>query len=246
MHRLVDRGLHLGGIAVFGQRQHDLRRALGDPERRAIRSAHRGFGALADRIKRLEVGDLVAALIAGSQAAQDGHIHRVVVFSARCQCCAEEKLARIAALDDERVAQRQLVLGQRAGLVRAKDIHARHFFDAGQPADHRLIFGQELGAHSHRDRQDRGHGHRHSSNRQHQRELQGRQHVVATEQGGREDQDHQAQRQHDQVVTDLQDRLLEVAGCVSRLDQTGSSAEIGLAAGGVDQRVALALFDHRA
>jgi hypothetical protein len=46
-------------------------------------------------------------------------------------------------VDAERVAERQLVLGQGAGLVRAQHVHAGQLLDRDQPADDGLLLGEQ-------------------------------------------------------------------------------------------------------
>jgi hypothetical protein len=54
----------------------------------------------------------------------------------------EDDLLSGGVLDAERVAQRQLVLGQGAGLVRAQHVHTCEFLDGHQPGDDRLLLGE--------------------------------------------------------------------------------------------------------
>ena len=107
--------------------------------------------------------------------------------------------------------KRQLVLGQGAGLVRAQHVHARQLLDRREPADHRLFRRQQPGAHGHGHREHRGHGHRHRGDREDERELQGLEKRIAPKQRHAEDQQDQPTREEDQVVPDLEHRLLKVA-----------------------------------
>ena len=107
--------------------------------------------------------------------------------------------------DREWIAQCQLVLRQRAGLVRTEHVHACQFLDGHQPADDRLPLGEDAGPDRHGDGQDRRHRHRDGRHRQHQGELEGGDHVVAAEQGHRQDQEDQGDGDDDEEVADLQD-----------------------------------------
>ena len=113
------------------------------------------------RIERLEVDHLIAlqGLIV-LHAADHGQVDGVLVFRARGQRGAEDDLVGRDTVDAERIAQRQLVLGQGAGLVRAQHVHAGQFLDGRQPGHDRFLFGQQAGADRHRHRQHRGHRHR--------------------------------------------------------------------------------------
>ena len=132
-----------------------------------------GLGALVHRVERLEVNHLVAlqGLIV-FQAAQHGQVDGVLILRARRQRGVEDDLIGGDAVDAERIAQRQLVLGQRAGLVRAQHVHARQFLDGRQPGHDRLFLGQQARADRHGHRQHRGHRHGNRGHGQHQGELQ--------------------------------------------------------------------------
>ena len=79
--RLIDLRLDLRGVRR--QVQNDLRRALGHPERAAVRAFDRRLGALTHRVKRLEMNDIKRVQRVGvAHAAQDREIDRVVVIGA--------------------------------------------------------------------------------------------------------------------------------------------------------------------
>ena len=165
-----------------------------------------------DRVERLEVEHLVSRDgLAVLQAAEHRQVDRVLVLGARGQRRLEDHLLGGGSGDREGLAQRQLVLRQRAGLVRAEQVHARQFLDGHQPADDRLPLGEDAGPDRHRDGQYRRHRHRDGRHRQHQGKLEGGNHVVAAEQGHRQDQEDEGDGDDDEEVADLQDGALEVA-----------------------------------
>jgi hypothetical protein len=86
----------------------------------ALAALDGGLGAFMHRVERLEMDHLVAfqGLII-FQSAQHGQINGVVIVRARRQCSVEDHLIGGDIVDTERVAQRQLILCQSAGLVRA-------------------------------------------------------------------------------------------------------------------------------
>ena len=155
------------------QRQDHLRRALRHFELLSVRARDRGLGALMHRVEGLEMSHLVAlqGLIV-FQAAENGQIDGVVIVRARCQRGTEDHLLGGDLVHAERIAQRQLVLGQRAGLVGAQHVHARQFLDRHQPGHDRLLLGQQARADRHRHRQHRGHRHGNRGHGQHQGKLQ--------------------------------------------------------------------------
>ena len=108
------------------------------------------------------------------------------------------------------VAQRQLVLRERAGLVRTQDVHAGHLLDGLQPGDDHLAGRQQLGPQGHGHREDGRHRHRHGGHQEDQHELGHPQHGLAA----RELNEHQDGGQHDghenEEIADPQDGLLEV------------------------------------
>lgn len=74
---------------------------------------------------------------------KNGQVDGVVVVRARCQCAVEHDLSGGDARDAVRLAQGERVLGQRAGLVGAQYVDAGEFLDRDQPADDRLLFGEQ-------------------------------------------------------------------------------------------------------
>ena len=112
------------------------------------------------RVERLEMHHVIALQrILVFQPGENGQINRVVVVRARRQRAIEDDLIGRDPVNCERIAQRQLVLGQRAGLIRAQHVHARQFFDSYQLTHNRLLLGEQARADRHRHRQHRRHGH---------------------------------------------------------------------------------------
>ena len=198
------------------------------------------------RIERLEMSHLIAfqGLIV-FQAAQNGQIDGVVVVRARRQRGIEDHLLGGNFVHAERIAQRQLVLGQGAGLVRAQHVHARQFLDGHQPGDNRLFLGEQARADRHRHRQHRGHRHGNRGDGQHQGELQRGEDRVAAEDREGNNHRHQNHREDDQVIADLEHRALKVADGLRPLHQFRRLAEIGVRTRGIDQCADLALTNDR-
>ncbi len=199
-----------------------------------------------DRVEWLEVDHLVALQgLVVLQASEHGQVDGVLVLRARGQRGAQDDLVGGDAVHAERIAQRQLVLGQRAGLVRAQHVHAGQLLDGRQAGHDRLSLGQQARADRHRHRQHRRHRHGYRGHGQHEGELQRGEHRVAAEERDDDDQGNQSHREDDQVVADLEHGTLEMADGVRLLHQLRGLAEVGVRTGGVDHRVDLALADDR-
>ena len=168
-------------------------------------------------------------------ATENRQIDGVLVLGARGQSRSEHDLLSGNLIDRERIAERQLVLGQGAGLVGTQHVDARQFLDGHQLADDRLLLGQQTRAHRHRDRQHCRHCHGDGGYRQHQGKLQGSEDCIAAVQREGNDHSNEHHREDDQIVADLQHRLLEVADGVGLLHQLCSLAEIGLFTSGIYQ-----------
>ena len=97
----------------------------------------------------------------------------------------------------------------------------------------------------HRNGQNRGHGYRDGRDHQNQGEFQGGQHGVTPEKGHTQDQDHQHQRQHDQIIADFDDSLLKMTGLLRTLNQVGGFAKVGFFSGGDDHAINLSLLNDR-
>ena len=170
----------------------------------------------------------------------------VSLFSARDASAADkDDLLGGNIIHAERIAQRQLVLGQRAGLVRAQHIHARQFFNCHQPAHNRLFLGEQSRTDRHRHRQHRRHRHGNRRHGQHQGELQRREDRVTSIDRETDDHRHQRHREDDQVIADLQNRFLKMADRVRLLHQLRRLAKIGFSTRGINQRADFALPDDR-
>ena len=178
--------------------------------------------------------------------AQHRQIDGVLILGAGGQGRAQDHFVRAVTAHGERVTQSQLVLRQRAGLIGAEDVDPGQFFDSCQAGDDGFPGCQHSGTHSHGDRQNSRHRHRHGGDRQHQRELQRGDHLIAPEQGHGQDQGHQNQGQNDQIVADFQDGPLEMTHRVGHLHQVSRLAEVGVRARTVHQGVDLPLLDDGA
>ena len=82
------------------------------------------------------------------------------------------------------IAKRQFVLGQRARLVAAQHVHARHLFDRDEARDDRLEGREALGADRHRDGKNRRQRHRDRGDGEDQRELKSFEQRIAAEERG--------------------------------------------------------------
>ena len=180
------------------------------------------------------------------QAANNREIDRVVVRRLRSQCAGEDELIGGDRIQTERIAERQLVLGEGSSLVGAQHVHARQFLDGDQLAHDRLFLGEQAGADRHRHRQHGRHRHGDRRHRQHKGELQRREDRIAAIDAKSDDHRHHGHRQHDQVVADFEYGFLEMADGDRRLDQFRRLAEVGFAARRVDQRADFAAPNDRA
>ena len=97
-----------------------MRRALRDFERLSVLALDRSLRAFVHRIKRQEMDYLILfQRVLVFQSAQNRQINRVVIFGARRQRGGQDNLFGGNFIDAERIAQREFVLRQRAGLVGA-------------------------------------------------------------------------------------------------------------------------------
>ncbi len=210
----------------------------------------RGFdgrlSTFAHRVERLEVGHLkpVQRLVV-FQAAENRQIDGVIVIRARRQCGAHDDLLRCNAAQSEGFAERQFVLGQGAGLVRAEHVHAGQLLDGHQPAHDGLFLREETRADRHRDRQHRGHCHGDRGHGEDQGELQRGEDRVAADDRDDGDHAHQQHSEDDQERADPQHRALEVADGLRFLHQFRRLAEVGVRTRGVHEGADLTLSNDR-
>jgi hypothetical protein len=113
-----------------------LRRTLGDLEAGAVRTLDLGLGALMHGIEGDELGLVIGGQGLGiGQAVHDGVVNGVAVFFLRGQRAGENQFPGVLGGEERGLAQRQLVLRQRAGLVGTEHVHAGHLLDGFQPGD---------------------------------------------------------------------------------------------------------------
>ena len=246
---LVDDLVRLRQIVALdlAEAEDDLRRALGDVERLARLLHDRRLGALAHRIE----GNVLrlSVVVQHGFVLQAGHhreVDRVLIRLPRRERGGEDHRLRIGTAPGLRLAEGELVLGERAGLVRAQDVDAGHLLDRLQPGDDRLLLRQPLRAERHRHRQHRRHRHRHRGDEQDQHELGEPQEVGAAHQLDADQDGRQHNRDDDQEVADAHHRLLEVRDGAGALHQLGGASEEGVAAGRGSDRDHLALLDDGA
>ena len=134
---------------------------------------------------------------------------------------------------------------QGPGLVCAQHVHASQFLDRDELAHDRLLLRKQAGSDSHRNRQNCRHCYRDRRHGQHQGKLKRREDRIAAVDPDGDDQRNHGYRQHDQVVADLQHRLLEMTHGNRRLHQLRGLAKIGVFAGRIDQRADLAATNDR-
>ncbi len=178
-------------------------------------------------------------------ATENRQIDGVLVLGARGQSRSEHDLLSGNLIDRERIAERQLVLGQGAGLVRAEHVYARQLLDGHQAAHDRLLRGEQSRSDCHRDREHCRHCHGNRCHGEHQGELQRVEDRVTSEDRDDGNQRHQPCCEDDQESTDLQHCLLEVADGLRFLHQLCCLAEVGLRTCGVDHGPDLTLTDDR-
>ena len=199
------------------------------------------------RVEGLEVRLLIVLQrIFVFYARQNGQIDGVVIICPGCQRAVQDHLVGLDIFHAERIAQTQLVLRQRAGLIRTQHIHPRQFLDRHQPTHHGLFFGEQTRADRHRHGQHRRHCHGNCSHGKYQSKLQGGEDRVAPVNGNANDHGDHNQRQNDQVIADFQDGALKMADGMGRLHELRGLAEIGVLTCGIDQCADFALADNRA
>ncbi len=119
----------------LAQIDDDLRRPLGDREGLAI-LLDVGLGPLVDRVEGPEGLDLVGVeRLHVRKAGEDGAVDGIGRIAFRGERRRGEQVGARDPGSRRRVAEGELVLGERAGLVRAQYVHARHLFDGDQTRD---------------------------------------------------------------------------------------------------------------
>src|SRR5262247_436048 len=175
-------------------------------------------------------------------------VNGVAILDLRSQGSGQDAILRAFGGKQDWIAERELVLGQGPGLVRAQNVDPRHFLDGGQLGDDRPLFRQRQRAQCHGDGEHRRHRHRDRCDEQNEDELQDAERVFESPVVGDDDVlidldgDHD-QRQRDgdddQEVPDLEHRPLGVADGAGAGHELGGAADEGVGAGGDDNALHL-------
>ena len=252
---IVDGLLHAVGdvLCRLDEIDNRRRRPLGHDERLALRAGHGRGRALGHRVE----GDILALLVSAKdglilQRLDHRGVDRIAVFDLGGERAGENHVLRIFGGNQNRVAELELVLCQRAGLVGAQDVDARHLLDRLQPRDDRLALRQGERAERHRDGEHRRHRHRNRGDQQNQDELQDIERVAQAPRIGDDDvlidaERHHDRRQHhgddDEKIPDLKHRLLRMADRAGPRHELCRAAEERIRASRDDDPFHLALLD---
>ena len=145
----------------------------------------------------------------------------------------------------ERIAQRQLVLGQGAGLVRAQHVHTRQFLDGHQLAHNRLFLASRRAPTAIVTDSTVGIATGMAATVSTRANCKRGEYRVAAEEGDGNDHSDQSDREDNQVVADLEHRAFEMADGVRLLHQLRRLAEVRVRTGGVDHRADFTLANDR-
>ena len=145
-----------------------------------------------------------------------------------------------------RLAEGELVLGQRAGLVAAQDVHARHFLDGDEPRHDRLHLRSRSAPTAMVTESTAG------SATGIEATVRMSANCTVSSSGSRRksarppDDEHQADRGQDEEIADFQHRALEMGDGLRLFDEMRRLAEIGVHAGRGDDSLHLAVLGDRA
>lgn len=165
-HLVVDSIGDLFHLAV--PLEDNLRGALEDPDRGAVRAEDSGAGELVDGVEGDELGGLVGLeLLLVLVGMVEDHINRLLSHNVGGEGAVLENGLNGGALADrvDRVVLNgELVLCERASLIRAEDVHASHLLDGRHTGDNGSLLGELEGSKGEGDGKDGGHGNGDSSN----------------------------------------------------------------------------------
>ena len=129
---LADVGCHL---------QNYLRGTFGHKELLPVRSFDGSFRSFMHRVEGLKVKYLEALqLLVVLHSTDHRKVDGVFVLSARSKRSPENDVVRSNSVHIEGIAQREFVLSQRPGLVRAQDIHSSQLLNGRQAGHNRFLF----------------------------------------------------------------------------------------------------------
>jgi hypothetical protein len=206
-----------------------------------------GGGALVGRVEGREVRDLVAPeRRTVRRGIEDRPVDGVVAVGLAGERCRSHQIVPIGCVEDHRLLQRELVAGERAGLVRAEQVDRGHLLEGVEPRHDGLASGQPVSPDGHGHSQHGWQRRWDAGDEQDQAEHDRLREPDAAHQlhGDHGDDQHGGDR--DEEVADAQHGSAEVGDALGLLDHRRGLCEPGAHAGRGDDADHLTLLDRGA
>lgn len=230
------------GVVLLDSLENEERCTLDTDDAFALRGLDNSLDLLGDGVKGVEVDNLVLGEDRlGAWVELEGLEESLVngidtlLLARSSQAGSEHQVIGVNALDGEGFSERQLVLGQSTGLVRAENLDTSEGLNGGELLDDSLLLGEVGGTNSHGGGDDSGETDRDTNNGDGQGEAEDILNAVGAVEGRNPDDEKSHDDEDQQNRTDAVENLGEMASATSGLgDEGGGATDEGVVTSGSD------------
>ena len=231
------------GVVLLDGLENEKRGALDTDDTLALRGLDNGHDLLGDGVEGVEVNNLVLAEDGlGARVELEGLEESLVdgintlLLAGGGQAGSQHEVFRLDTGDRVGLGERELVLGQSTGLVRAENFDTSEGLDGAELLDDGLLLGEVGGTDSHGGGDDSGETDGHTDDGDGQGELEDVDDAVGAVERADPDDQEGGNDQDEQNRTDTVEHLSEVTSATGGAGDEGGSAtdEGGVTSGGDD------------
>lgn len=239
------------GVVLLDSLENEKRGTLDADDALALGGLNESLDLLGDGVEGVEVDDLVlgenrlgtgVVLESLEESLVDGV--NTLLLAGSGQAGSEHQVIGVNALNSEGLRERELVLGEGTGLVRAKNLNTSERLNGGELLDDSLLLGEVGSTDSHGGGDDSGETNGDTDNGDGQSEAKDIDNVVGAVERRNPDDEEGEDDENQQNCTDTVENLSEVTGATSGLGDEGSGAtNEGVVTSGRDDEESLTTLD---
>jgi hypothetical protein len=239
------------GVVLLNGLQHEKRGTLDTGDALALGGLNNSLDLLGDRVEGVEVKDLVLGedrLGAGVvlEGLEESLVDGIdtLLLAGSSQAGSKHQVIGVNTLDGEGLGERQLVLGQGTGLVRAENLDTSQGLNGGQLLDNGLLLGEVGSTDSHGGGDDGRETDGDTDNGDGKGEAENLDNGVGAVERGNPDDQEGGNDQDQENGTDAVENLGEVASAASGLgDESSGTTDEGVVTSGSNDDKGLTTLD---
>lgn len=239
------------GVVLLDSLENEERGTLDTDDALALGRLNNSLDLLGDGVKGVEVNNLVLGenrLGAGVEleGLEESLVNGIdtLLLAGSSQAGSEHQVIGVNALDGEGLGERQLVLGQSTGLVRAENLYTSEGLNGGELLDDSLLLGEVGGANSHGGGDDSGETDRDTNNGDGQGEAENIDNAVGAVERRNPDDEKSGDDKDQENRTNAVENLGEMTSATSGLgDESSGATDEGVVTSGGDDDEGLTTLD---